>query len=158
MLYELTVVSLEGVSRGSKRSALSGKDSRDSKGEHSHQAILGPRSQLQSQDDRDRQDHEQDIGNNVHRGVKEEVARDINTLSVKFQAVVPGAPYRLTGEKVSQFQHKEGGGDVADRGVTDFAESGLRAEAEVEEQHGDFGNGIGDGPEDGFGVAVLSVC
>lgn len=72
--------------------------------------------------------------------------------------MVPAAADRGTREEE---QHRyDGGGedDVAHCADAHFAEGGVRGEAEVEEEHGELGEGIGNTGDCVGGVAELWCC
>lgn len=127
----------------------------DSRGEHGDQAILNLSPQLQPQQDRDGQGHQQDIRNSAHRAIKVVEPRGIDTLRAKLRTVVPAASDRRAAEAVKQRHHGRRGDDVAYDGEAHSAEHRLWGEAHVEEQHGQFRERVGEAGDYDGGVAVL---
>lgn len=69
--------------------------------------------------------------------------------------MVPTAADRIAGEEADHCTRGGGGYDVADGEEAYFAVGGLWRKAQVEEEHGELGEGVADPAEHGHGVADL---
>lgn len=131
------------------------RNSQNPNGKHGDQAVLRPRSQLQAHQDRDRQYHQQDIGQDVGTRVEVDVSGNVEALCAEGQAVVPAATDRRACEEGQQNQDSRGDDDVGDCCEADLAEGGLWGEAQVEDEHGHFGERVRDAAERNLGVGEL---
>lgn len=111
------------------------KHSQKPRREHHHQSYLHSQPQLQFHEDRDRENHEQDIKKSViaHREV--EVHADVYALGVDVGVGVPPSRDGCAAEGIDQCQERGRDGDVANTDVAEDAESRMRGEAKVEKQH-----------------------
>lgn len=128
------------------------------RGEHGDQAILHLAAQLQTQQDRDGQYHQQDVGDDVHGAVKVVEQRRVNALRAELRTVVPAAANRRAAEQVEQRYCDRRGEDVDDDREADFSERRLRGEAQVEAQHGHLRHWVGGACDDDRGVTILAGC
>lgn len=128
------------------------------RGEHGDQAIFHLAAQLKTQQDRDGQDHQQDVGDDAHRAVKVVELRCLKALRAELRTVVPAAADRRAAEQVEQHHHGRRGEDVGDDSEADSSECWLRGEAQVEAQHGHLREWVGHTCDDDRGVTVLVGC
>lgn len=134
-----------------------GHYSQDPRSEHKDQSQLNLVLQLQFHDYRNRDDHQQDISDDVERGVNVEEHLRVETLRIKNGVMVPGAANGGAVEEVDECGGGGGEGDVADCAKTDFSVDWVGGEAEVEDEHGELGDGVADAAENGGGEAELVV-
>lgn len=110
---------------------------------------------MQPAEDGNGQHHEQHIGHDVDDGVEVQVRLRIDAPRAELRTVVPPAAHRRAPEQPHQRHDRRGHDDGADRRDADPPERGVRREAQVEDDHGDFRERVGDAAECHVDVGVL---